>query len=134
MDIIGSFEQNVGKVWKVLDSKGPITENKLMRGTGLKNNMFHSAVGWLARENKICKEDTIYKLGETNLISKIGKDAGKVWRVLDTWGEVDAISISKLARIVEKDMFSAVGWLAREGKIEGKVINAGENKINFWLK
>ena len=134
MDIIDSFEQNVSKVWKVLDSKGPLTENKLMRGTGLKNNMLYSAVGWLARENKICKEDTIYNLGETNLISKIGKDAGKVWRVLDTWGEVDVISISKLARIGEKDVFSAVGWLAREGKIEGKVINAGKNKINFWLK
>ena len=71
MDIINSFEQSVGKVWKALNSKGPLTENKLMRGTGLKNNMFYSAVGWLARENKICKEDTIYKLGKTNLILQI---------------------------------------------------------------
>ncbi len=134
MDIINSFEQSVGKVWKALNSKGPLTENKLIWGTKLENNMFYSAVGWLSRENKICKEDDTYKLGETNLTSKIGKDAGKVWRVLDTWGEVDVISISRLARIEEEDASSAIGWLAREGKIEGRAINAEENKIKFWLK
>ena len=134
MDMINSFEQSVGKVWKALNSKGALTENKLIWGTKLENNMFYSAVGWLARENKICKEDNTYKLGETNLTSKIGKDAGKVWRVLDTWGEVDVISISRLARIEEEDASSAIGWLAREGKIEGRAINAEENKIKFWLK
>jgi hypothetical protein len=134
MEIINSFEQSVGKVWKALNSKGPLTENKLIRGTKLENNMFYSAVGWLARENKICKEGDTYKLGETNLTYKIGKDAGKVWRVLDTWGEVDVISISRLARIEEEDASSAIGWLAREGKIEGRAINAEENKIKFWLK
>jgi hypothetical protein len=134
MDIINSFEQSVGKVWKALNSKGPLTENKLIWGTKLENNMFYNAVGWLARENKISKEGDTYKLGETNLTSKIGKDAGKVWRVLDTWGEVDVISISRLARIEEEDASSAIGWLAREGKIEGRAINAEENKIKFWLK
>lgn len=134
MDIINSLEQSVEKVWKTLDSKGPLPENKLMSRTKLKNNMFYSAVGWLARENKIFKDNIIYKLGETNLTPKIGNNAGKVWKVLDTWGEVDVTSIARLARIEEKDVFSAVGWLAREGKIEGKVINAKENKIKFWLK
>ena len=134
MDIINSLEQSVEKVWKTLDSKGPLPENKLMSRAKLKNNMFYSAVGWLARENKIFKDNIIYQLGETNLTPKIGNDAGKVWKVLDTWGEVDVTSIARLARIEEKDVFSAVGWLAREGKIEGKVINAKENKIKFWLK
>ena len=104
MDIINSFEQSVDKVWKALDSKGPLTENKLIWRTKLENNMFYSAVGWLARENKICKEGDTYKLGETNLTSKIGKDAGKVWRALDTWGKIDVVSISRLARIEEEDV------------------------------
>jgi hypothetical protein len=134
MNIMETFEQNVGKVWITLNSKGPLTESNLIKGTKLKNNMLYSAVGWLARENKIFKEKTTYKLGETNLIPIIGKNAGKVWRVLDTWGEVDIVSISKLARIDKKDVFSAIGWLAREGKIEGRVINAEKNKIRFWLK
>jgi len=134
MDIIGLFEQSVVKVWKELDSKGPLPEKKLIGGTKLKNNIFYSAVGWLARENKICKDNVIYKLGETNLTPKIGTDAGKVWRVLYTWGEVEVSSIARLARIEEKDVFSAVGWLACEGKIEGKVINENRNLIKFWLK
>lgn len=134
MDIISSFEQSVEKVWKTLDLKGPLSENKIIKGGKLKNNMFYTAVGWLARENKIFKDDIIYRLGETNLTPKIGMDAGKVWKVLDTWGEVDVTSIARLARIEEKGVFSAIGWLAREGKIDGKVINAKENKIKFWLK
>ena len=133
MDIIGSFEQSVGKVWKALDTKGPLSKSKIMSNTKLKNNLFYSAVGWLARENKICKIDKTYALGETNLTLKIGVDAGKVWRVLDTWGEVDISSIVHLARIDEKDVFSAIGWLAREGKIHGKVIDLNGNKIKFWL-
>ncbi|UCD14722.1 MAG: winged helix-turn-helix domain-containing protein [Thermoplasmatales archaeon] len=132
--MVDTVEQSVGKVWKALDSKGPLTENILMLGTKLESNMFYTAVGWLARENKICKEDDTYKLGETNLTQKIGKDAGKVWRVLDTWGEVDVLSISRLARIEVKDVFPAIGWLARERKIEGKMIDLEENKMKFWLK
>ena len=132
MDYIKNLEKNVGKIWNVLSSKGPLTENKLVSGTKIKINGIYSAVGWLARENKICKVDNIYDLGETNLTPKIGKDAGKVWLVLDTWGEIDTLSISRLARINEKDVFSAIGWLAREGKIEGKIEN--KNKMKFWLR
>jgi hypothetical protein len=133
MDIIGSFQQSVGKIWNALDAKGPLSKSKIMSNTKLKNNLFYSAVGWLARENKICIIDKTYALGETNLTSKIGVDAGKVWRVLDTWGEVDVSSIVRLARLDEKDVFSAIGWLAREGKIQGKAIDMNRNNIKFWL-
>lgn len=94
----------------------------------------YAAIGWLARENKIRKEKDTYALGETNLVPTIGKDAGKIWRTLEIWGEVDAISLSRLSRIVEHDVFTAVGWLAREGKIDGSVHNVDEKKILFWLK
>lgn len=134
MNIIESIEQSVSKVRKALDSKSSLSENKLIWGTKLDNNMLYGAVGWLARENKIYKENDTYRLGETNLTPKIGKDAGKVWRVLDTWGKVDIQSISRLARIDEKNVFSAIGWLAREGKIDGEIINEKENKIKFWLR
>lgn len=134
MDIIASVQESAGKIWRALESKGPLQENKLIWGTKLENNIFYGAIGWLARENKINKENDIYKLGETNLTLKIGKDAGKVWRVLDTWGEVDVSSISRLARIDEKDVFYAIGWLAKEEKIEGRVVDTEENKIKFWLK
>ena len=134
LNIFDSFGKNAGKVWSTINSDGSITENQLKKKTKLSTNDLYNAVGWLARENKICKYDMTFKLGETNLTNKIGKDAGKVWRVLDTWGEVDASSISRLARIEEKEVFSAIGWLAREGKIEGKKIKSKQKKMKFWLK
>ena len=133
-NMVDSFGKNAGKIWEILSSDISLTEDKLIKKTKLKNQDFYSAVGWLARENKICKDYTFYKLGPTNLTGKIGKDAGKVWLVLDVWGKVDLSSISRLARIKEKDVFSAVGWLAREGKIDGDLLSKKGQNIKFWLK
>jgi len=83
---------------------------------------------------KIRKEQNMYMLGETNLVPFIGKDAGKIWLALEIWGEIDVQSLSRLSRIVEHDVFTAVGWLAREGKVDGAINNIDEKKILFWLK
>jgi hypothetical protein len=53
---------------------------------------------------------------------------------LEIWGEVDALSLARLSRIVEQDVFTAVGWLAREGKVDGAIQSIDEKKILFWLK
>ena len=48
----------------------------------------------------------------------IGTNAGTVWTALNT---VDALGIKQLKKITklkDKEMFAALGWLAREGKIE----------------
>lgn len=134
MDVIESIEKNVGKLWYTLNSEGKATEQKIIKDIKIKNNIFYGAVGWLARENKIRQENNYYILGETNLTQKIGKNAGKVWLVLDTWGEVDITSITKLARINEKDVFFAIGWLAREGKIATANDNNNQNQFKFLLK
>lgn len=134
VEMVNSFGEYAGKVWKSLNSDEPQTENRLIETTGLTNDEFYSAVGWLAKENKICKDGALYKLGETNLTSKIGKDAGLVWKILDMWEEVDVVSISRLAHIEETDVFSAVGWLAREGKIDGTTSVKRKGNISFWLK
>ncbi len=134
VEMVNSFGEYAGKVWESLNSDEPQTENRLIETTGLTNDEFYSAVGWLAKENKICKDGALYKLGETNLTSKIGKDAGLVWKILDMWEEVDAVSISRLAHIEETDVFSAVGWLAREGKIDGTTSVKRKGNISFWLK
>lgn len=134
VDFIDSLGRYAGKVWALLDSAGPQTENNLITKTGLKNNEFYYAVGWLANENKISKDDTKYLLGETNLTGKIGKDAGMVWKILDMWGKVDMKSISRLAKMNENDIFCAVGWLACEGKIDGKISAHVTDTYSFWLK
>jgi len=50
------------------------------------------------------------------LKEKIGVNAGLVWDSLIE-GELDLKSIKKVTKLTEKDMNLALGWLAREGKI-----------------
>ena len=133
-DIVSLFGGQAGTVWQILHVRGPLTESELLDFSHLSQPQLYAAIGWLARENKIRKENDTFQLGETNLIPSIGKDAGKIWRTLEIWGEVDAQSLSRLSRIVEQDVFSAVGWLAREGKVDGAIHTIDEKKILFWLK
>lgn len=132
--IVSLFGEQAGTVWHTLHEKGPLSETDLLTFTHLTEQQLHAAIGWLARENKVRKEDDVYLLGETNLVPTVGKDAGKIWKTLEIWGEVDAQSLSRLSRIVEQDVFTAVGWLAREGKVDGALQSIDEKRILFWLK
>ena len=52
------------------------------------------------------------------MITKIGDTAGKIWDTLKENGEV---SISKLPKLVNEPdavTYQALGWLAREGKVD----------------
>jgi hypothetical protein len=49
---------------------------------------------------------------------RIGTSAGKIWRVLK---KSDEVAISKLTKMLKESdtiTYQALGWLAREGKIE----------------
>ena len=46
----------VGAVWQHLNNNGPVTFSELRRKTGLSNEMANRAIGWLAREDKLCFE------------------------------------------------------------------------------
>ena len=96
--LIDEFGWNAGKIWKTLNTKGPLKEEALRQRTKLKDDELWTAIGWLAREGKICREHNMYKLGQTNLTPKIGSDAGKVWNTLARQGEVDISTIAKLPR------------------------------------
>ena len=121
-EIIRSFGHNAGLIWQILDEEGPQVQTKLMKKTKMRDDEFFGAIGWLARENKIFRERRTYKIGETNLTNKIGVDAGKVWSILGMRNEIDISSISRLAKIEKRDCYSALGWLAREGKITAKTV------------
>ena len=129
IDIIEEFGRNAGELWKTLNALGPLPETKLMENARLQEDEFYVAVGWLARENKICKTGPLYKLGETNLIAKIGSDAGKVWKVIDTRRKIDVLDIANILQIEEREVYSALGWLARENKIEPKTTIPKEYRI-----
>ena len=51
------------------------------------------------------------------MVEKIGINAGKVWTVLDESGNQNAKDLKKSSKLTDKDLYAALGWLAREGKI-----------------
>ena len=119
-NVLAEFSMGADKIWKLLNTQGSISETTLLNMTKLNEETFYGAIGWLARENKIYKGGSIYKLGPTNLSAKIGEDAGKIWTLLSNIKEADIPSIIKLSKIGETDAFAALGWLACEQKIESK--------------
>jgi hypothetical protein len=132
--LVDEFGWNAGKVWTTLQKQGPLKEDALLRNTKLKEDELWAAIGWLARENKIYKENNLYKLGQTNLTQKIGAAAGKVWTTVAQQGEIDVSTITQIAQITEDDAYCALGWLARENKIHCKKIRAKEPKVKVTLK
>ena len=135
-NVIDEFGENAGKIWKALNSKGPLSQTKLINTTLLNEQQLHAAVGWLARENKICQNGSVYKIGGTNLEGKIGLNAGKVWMALaKQQTDVEISSLVRLTRINVNNVFAAIGWLARENKIEIKnEINKKKSKMKINLK
>lgn len=52
------------------------------------------------------------------MIEKIGMNAGKIWTVLDETGRRNVKEIKKAIKLTDKELYAAMGWLAREGKID----------------
>ena len=50
-------------------------------------------------------------------VDEIGTNAGLVWQALSTADAMGVKQIKKVAKLKDKEVFAALGWLAREGKI-----------------
>ena len=50
------------------------------------------------------------------MIAKIGANAGLVWGALQN-GALDLKALKKATKLKNEELFLALGWLAREGKI-----------------
>ncbi len=51
------------------------------------------------------------------MIIKIGTNAGLVWNALNS-GTKNVKDLKKATKLTDKDLFAALGWLAREAKID----------------
>jgi len=131
LDLINNYGRTAGKIWKTLSTYGPLDEKNIIKKGRINKNDFYVGIGWLARENKIFKNGSVYQLKETNLTEKIGCDAGRVWNTLYTTKDINISTIAKISQIPLKNAYSAVGWLAREDKIKTNIDN---KKIKFVLK
>jgi len=64
-------------------------------------------------------------------IESIGTTAGVVWTALSTSGKLSVKELKKLTKIrADKDLFSALGWLAKEDKL---VFEEKEDDMFVWL-
>ncbi|MDR0426977.1 MAG: winged helix-turn-helix domain-containing protein [Dysgonamonadaceae bacterium] len=48
---------------------------------------------------------------------KIGLDAGRVWSILNEEGAKTVKELKKSSKLTDKEIFAAIGWLAREEKL-----------------
>ena len=61
---------------------------------------------------------------------KIGLDAGNIWKVLDAQGAKSVKELKKTTKLVDKEIYAAIGWLAREEKL---VFRQEENDLFISL-
>jgi hypothetical protein len=61
---------------------------------------------------------------------KIGNDAGRIWKILDEKGSKGVKELKKLAKLTDKDVYAAIGWLAREEKL---TFNQQEDDLHVAL-
>ena len=116
---IETFGTSAGKIWNTLNDKGLLNKKKIIENTRLNTKEFYIGLGWLARENKVFREKkNYYRLDSTNLADEIGKIAGRIWKIIDIWDEVDISSIKKLSGVDDNQIYLGLGWLAREDKID----------------
>ena len=50
-------------------------------------------------------------------VELIGSWAGKVWTALDAVESMDLKQLRKGTKLKEKEVYAAIGWLGREGKL-----------------
>lgn len=63
----------------------------------------------------------------------IGTYAGAVWEALNANGTLTVKQIKKATKLKDKEVFAALGWLAREGKVEIAANAADEKELDVTL-
>ena len=64
-------------------------------------------------------------------VSAIGDTAGKVWSYLEKHGRSSISAVEKGSSAPKREVQMALGWLAREGKIE---LAEEKRALYVWLK
>mgnify|MGYP002524209941 CR=1 FL=1 len=63
------------------------------------------------------------------MITKIGENAGAIWGALQN-GALGIKALKKATKLKNEELFMALGWLAREGKV---ILAEGEAEIEVAL-
>lgn len=63
----------------------------------------------------------------------IGAWAGQVWNALNEADVLGTKQLKKISKLKDKELFAAIGWLAREGKVEIMTNHEDEKDYLFSL-
>ncbi len=63
----------------------------------------------------------------------IGTWAGEVWNALNEGGELSLKALKKATKLKDKEVYAALGWLAREGKVNISVNAEDAKELNIVL-
>jgi hypothetical protein len=118
INTIEQFGRNAGTIWETLSQHGPLSEKDLIKKTHLRGYELDIGIGWLARENKIYYDGSNYVLSDTNLEGSVGSNAGKIWQELYELEDINLKTLQQKLKFSEQEFFQAIGWLAREDKIQ----------------
>ena len=69
---------------------------------------------------------------KTMEINNIGNNAGVIWNALNTNGKMTETKLKKETGLASADFYTALGWLAREGKINVEVEVKGSKSCEYY--
>lgn len=62
----------------------------------------------------------------------IGTQAGAVWNMLHEKGRMDLTQLKKETKLTDKEIIAAIGWLAREGKVQSEEVKKGRKTVELF--
>jgi hypothetical protein len=63
----------------------------------------------------------------------IGANAGLIWNALNEGNTLSVKQLRKATKLKDKEVFAALGWLAREGKVAIAADEKDEKELNVTL-
>lgn len=66
------------------------------------------------------------------IIETIGTNAGLIWNALNDLGKMNVKQLKKVTKLrTDKELFAAIGWLAKEGKLHFEESDNGDLLISL---
>ena len=65
-------------------------------------------------------------------INSIGNNAGVIWNALTTNGKMTESKLKKETGLASAEFYTALGWLAREGKLNNEVEVKGSKTCEYY--
>lgn len=135
------MDKNVKRIKEYADKILNCSENKTFRSidelkekTDLKEDKVHLGLGWLAKNEEIqgvLKNER--NEGNKSIMNQdVEENAEKIKHVLMNQSKKNVATLSKISELPSNEVYAAIGFLAREGKI--KIFDDRTLQQKFSLK